>query len=71
MWEHYSPEDFKRRSKIALTREESQRRRGGADIFFVDIYKLVGCFLYLFVCLLVCFGCYLLHSVKQHGKPIS
>lgn len=36
MWEHYSPEDFKMRSKIALTREES-RRRGDVDIFFADI----------------------------------
>lgn len=69
MWEHYSLEDFKMRSKIALTREESKRRKGDADIFFVDICKLVRCFLFVFVCLFVLVTSS--HSVKQHGKPIS
>lgn len=55
MWEHYSPEEFKMRSKIALTREQSKRRRRDVDALcgyihiYVYIYKLVGCVLYLFI----------------------
>ena len=65
------PRRFQNEKQNCTDKRGVQRRKGDADIFFVDIYKLVGCFLFLFVCLLVCFGCYLLHSVKQHGKPIS
>lgn len=55
------------RSKIALTREESKRRRGDVGALCGDIYicKLVGCVLYLVICLIWLLS---LHSVQQYGK---
>lgn len=70
MWEHYSPDDFKMRSKIALTREESKRRREDVGILCGYIY--VGWFTFVFIYyLFVCLGCCLPSSIKQHGKLIS
>lgn len=47
MWEHYSPEDFKMRSKIALRREESKRR---GDVDVLCGYREVGWLGFVFVC---------------------
>lgn len=54
MWEHYSPEDFKMRSKIALTREESKEGKGMQtySLWIYISWLVVFCF-YLFVCLFV------------------
>lgn len=70
MWEHYSPGDCKMRSKIALLYKRGVNKDRGVQTFFAAICKLVGCVL-CFSSVIICFGCYLLHSVKQHGKPIS
>lgn len=50
MWEHYSPEDFKMRSKIALTRGVKKER--GVDVlcgYIGWLYFCVYLFNYLFV----------------------
>lgn len=47
---------------------EGRKHRGSLWIYSS---WLVGWLVSALIYLCVCFGCYPLHSIKQHGKPVS